>query len=52
MLTSFNKYTLGIIAVALAVVVNKFRFLDPLSNTLSAIGLTIPSFALVGLLLP
>jgi osmoprotectant transport system permease protein len=41
-----------VIAVALAVVVNKFRFLDPISNTLSAIGLTIPSFALVGLLLP
>ncbi|MDT0201681.1 ABC transporter permease [Nocardioides sp. AE5] len=41
-----------VVAVALAVVVNKFRFLDPVANTLSAIGLTIPSFALVGLLLP
>src|SRR3546814_3557636 len=41
-----------LVAVALAVVVNRFRFLDPIANTLSAIGLTIPSFALVGLLLP
>lgn len=40
------------IAVMLAVIVNRFRFLDPVANTLSAIGLTIPSFALVGLLLP
>lgn len=42
----------AVIAVMLAVIVNRFRFLDPVANTLSAIGLTIPSFALVGLLLP
>ncbi|WP_235735000.1 ABC transporter permease [Nocardioides alcanivorans] len=41
-----------VVAVLLAVVVNKFRLLEPVANTLSAIGLTIPSFALVGLLLP
>lgn len=41
-----------VVAILLAVVVNRFSFLDPVANTLSAIGLTIPSFALVGLLLP
>lgn len=42
----------SVIAVALAVVVNRFRVLDPIANTVSAIGLTLPSFALIGLLLP
>ena len=41
-----------VVAVGIAVVVDRFRFLDPVANTVSAIGLTIPSFALVGLLLP
>lgn len=41
-----------VLAVGIAVVVDRFRFLDPIANTVSAIGLTIPSFALVGLLLP
>ena len=41
-----------VVAILLAVVVNRFSFLDPVANILSAIGLTIPSFALVGLLLP
>lgn len=41
-----------VVAVLLAVVVDRFRFLDPVANTISAIGLTIPAFALVGLLLP
>ncbi|WP_067438954.1 ABC transporter permease [Nocardioides jensenii] len=41
-----------IVAILLAVVVNKFRMLESVANTLSAIGLTVPSFALVGLLLP
>ncbi len=41
-----------VVAVGIAVVVDRFRFLDPIANTVSAIGLTIPSFALVGLLLP
>ena len=39
-----------VVAVGIAVVVDRFRFLDPIANTISAIGLTIPSFALVGLL--
>ncbi|QIX27092.1 ABC transporter permease [Nocardioides sp. JQ2195] len=41
-----------IVAVLLAVVINKFQVLESVANMLSAIGLTIPSFALVGLLLP
>lgn len=38
--------------MAIAVLVTKFGWLDPIANTLSAVGLTLPSFALVGLLLP
>lgn len=41
-----------IIGVALAVLVTRLPRLEPLANALSAIGLTIPSFALVGILLP
>lgn len=41
-----------IIAVALAVVVTRMPKLEPVANALSAIGLTIPSLALIGLLLP
>lgn len=41
-----------LIAIALAVVVVWLPRLEPVANTVSAIGLTIPSFALVGLLLP
>lgn len=41
-----------LIAVALAIVVTRFRWLDGVSNQISAIALTIPSFALIGLLLP
>ncbi|RLV50731.1 ABC transporter permease [Nocardioides mangrovicus] len=41
-----------IIAVALAVLVTRMPRLEPLANAVSAIGLTIPSFALIGLLLP
>jgi osmoprotectant transport system permease protein len=41
-----------IIAVTLAVLVTRKPKLEPLANAFSAIGLTIPSFALVGLLLP
>lgn len=40
-----------VIAVLLAALVTKLR-LTGLANTLSAIGLTIPGFALVGLLMP
>jgi osmoprotectant transport system permease protein len=38
--------------VVLAVVVVALPRLEPLANAVSAIGLTIPAFALVGLLLP
>jgi osmoprotectant transport system permease protein len=41
-----------IIAIALAVLINRFRALEPVANAVSAVGLTLPSFALVGLLLP
>jgi osmoprotectant transport system permease protein len=41
-----------IIAVLLAVLIVRTPQLQGLANALSAIGLTIPSFALVGLLLP
>lgn len=41
-----------IIAVALAVLINRFQKLESAANVLSAIGLTVPSFALVGLLMP
>lgn len=41
-----------IVAVLLAVVVTRYPGLESLANTLSAIGLTVPSFALIALLLP
>lgn len=41
-----------VIAVALAVLIVRAPRMEPVANALSAIGLTIPSFALVGLLLP
>jgi osmoprotectant transport system permease protein len=41
-----------LIAVLVAAVVTKVPRLAGLANTLSAIGLTIPGFALVGLLMP
>jgi osmoprotectant transport system permease protein len=41
-----------VVAVVLAVVITRLPKLEGLANALSAIGLTIPSFALVGLLLP
>ncbi|NYF98764.1 ABC transporter permease [Janibacter cremeus] len=42
----------AIIAILLAVLVTRVPALKPLANSISAIGLTIPSFALLGLLLP
>lgn len=42
----------AVVAVVIAIVVTRFGWLEPVANQLSAIGLTIPSFALVGLLLP
>ncbi len=41
-----------VIAILLAVLITKLQALEGVANALSAIGLTIPSFALVGLLLP
>jgi osmoprotectant transport system permease protein len=41
-----------VVAVALAVLIVRVPALQGVANALSAIGLTIPSFALVGLLLP
>ncbi len=41
-----------VIAVALAVLVVRVPALSGIANTVSAIGLTIPAFALIGLLLP
>lgn len=40
-----------IVAVALSAVAYRSRILSSVANTLSAIGLTIPAFALVGLLI-
>jgi osmoprotectant transport system permease protein len=42
----------SIIAVGLAMVVTRLPKLEPVANAVSAVGLTIPSFALIGLLLP
>lgn len=41
-----------IIAIVLAVLVVRIPKLEPVANAISAIGLTIPSMALIGLLLP
>lgn len=42
----------GVIAIFLAMIVTRYRPLAPVANAISAIGLTIPSFALIGLLIP
>ncbi|MDN6324124.1 MAG: ABC transporter permease [Corynebacterium sp.] len=41
-----------VIALVIAVVVTNYRGLTPVANALSAIGLTIPSLALLGLVIP
>lgn len=41
-----------VLAVGFAVLVTTLRRLAPVSNAISTVGLTIPSFALLGLLLP
>lgn len=41
-----------IIAIVLALLVTRVRALEPVANAISAVGLTIPSFALLGLLIP
>jgi osmoprotectant transport system permease protein len=45
-------FVAGLVAVALAVLVTRTKALEPVANAISAIGLTIPSFALLGLLIP
>lgn len=42
----------SLVAVLLAVLISRVGWLEPVASALSAIGLTIPSLALVGLLLP
>lgn len=42
----------AVIAILLAMIVTRYRSLAPVANAISAIGLTIPSFALIGLLIP
>lgn len=41
-----------LIAVTIAVLITRTPRLEPVANMVSAIGLTLPSFALIGLLLP
>lgn len=41
-----------VIAIALAVLVTSISKLEPVANAISTIGLTIPSFALLGILIP
>jgi osmoprotectant transport system permease protein len=41
-----------VVAVVIAVGVTRVPRLEPVANAISSIGLTIPSFALIGLLLP
>lgn len=41
-----------VIAIGVAVLVTSIRRLTPVANAISAVGLTLPSFALLGLLLP
>ncbi|MDY6054606.1 ABC transporter permease [Micrococcus sp.] len=41
-----------VVAVLLAVLVTRVRALTPVANAVSAVGLTLPSFALIGLLIP
>ncbi|MDN5746107.1 MAG: ABC transporter permease [Nocardioidaceae bacterium] len=41
-----------VIAVGIAVLITRTPRLEPVANMFSAIGLTLPSFALIGMLLP
>ena len=41
-----------VIAFLLAVLVTRVPALEPIANAISSVGLTLPSFALIGLLLP
>lgn len=41
-----------VLAVALAVIATRIKALTPIANALTAVGLTLPSFALIGVLIP
>lgn len=41
-----------VIAVVIAALITRARALEPVANAVSAIGLTLPSLALIGLLIP
>ncbi|WP_151523719.1 ABC transporter permease [Serinicoccus kebangsaanensis] len=41
-----------VIAIALALLVTSYRRLEPVANFVSSVGLTIPSLALLGIMLP
>jgi osmoprotectant transport system permease protein len=41
-----------VVALVIAVIVTRYRGLSPVANAVSAVGLTIPSLALLGLVIP
>ena len=41
-----------VLAIALAVIVTRIKALTPIANAFTAVGLTLPSFALIGVLIP
>lgn len=41
-----------VLAIALAVIATRIKALTPIANALTAVGLTLPSFALIGVLIP
>ena len=51
-LVTQSVFIATVIAIALAVLVTSIPKLEPIANTISTIGLTIPSFALLGILIP
>ncbi|MBM4623135.1 ABC transporter permease subunit [Micrococcus sp. JV4] len=41
-----------VLAIALAVIATRIKALTPIANAFTAVGLTLPSFALIGVLIP
>lgn len=41
-----------VLAIALAVIATRIKALTPIANDFTAVGLTLPSFALIGVLIP
>lgn len=41
-----------VLAIALAVIATRIKALTPIADALTAVGLTLPSFALIGVLIP